>query len=74
MTHISQTLSINKSTVFGILKALQAEGFVVKDPATKKYTMGLGLFELSATIFKRTDLATSRTLSLSSWQSGSKKR
>ena len=57
VTQISQTLSINKSTVFGILKALQAEGFVVKDPATKKYTMGPGLFELSATIFKRTDLA-----------------
>ncbi len=58
VTQISQALSINKSTVFGILKALQAEGFVVKDPATKKYTMGPGLFELSATIFKRTNLAT----------------
>ena len=58
VTQISQTLSINKSTVFGILKALQAEGFVVKDPVTKKYTMGPGLFQLSATIFKRTDLAT----------------
>jgi len=57
VTQISQTLSINKSTVFGILKALQAQGFVVKDPATKKYTMGPGLFELSAAIFKRTDLA-----------------
>jgi DNA-binding IclR family transcriptional regulator len=57
VTQISQTLSINKSTVFGILKALQAEGFIVKDPATKKYTMGPGLFELSARIFKRTDLA-----------------
>ncbi len=57
VTQISQTLAINKSTVFGILKALQAEGFVVKDPATKKYTMGPGLFELSAAIFKRTDLA-----------------
>jgi DNA-binding IclR family transcriptional regulator len=58
VTQISHTLLINKSTVFGILKALQAEGFVVKDPATKKYTMGPGLFQLSATIFKRTDLAT----------------
>jgi len=57
VTQISQTLGINKSTVFGILKALQAEGFVVKDPASKKYTMGHGLFELSANVFKRTDLA-----------------
>ena len=31
---------------------------MVKDPATKKYTMGPGLFELSTMIFKRTDLAT----------------
>jgi len=58
VTQISQALSINKSTVFGILKALQTEGFVVKDPVTKKYTVGPGLFELSANIFKRTDLAT----------------
>ena len=58
VTHISNALSINKSTVFGVLRALQAEGFVVKDPATKKYTMGPGLFELSTMIFKRTDLAT----------------
>jgi IclR family transcriptional regulator, KDG regulon repressor len=57
VTHISDSLSINKSTVFGILKALQAEGYVVKDPATKKYTMGPALFELSTMIFKRTDLA-----------------
>jgi len=57
VTQISQALGINKSTVFGILKALQAENFVVKDPATKKYTMGPGLFDLSTNIFKRTDLA-----------------
>jgi IclR family KDG regulon transcriptional repressor len=57
VTHISDSLSINKSTVFGILKALQAEGYVVKDPATKKYMMGPALFELSTMIFKRTDLA-----------------
>jgi len=58
VTHISDSLSINKSTVFGILKALQAAGYVVKDPATKKYTMGPALFELSTMIFKRTNLAT----------------
>ena len=58
VTQISQALSINKSTVFGILKALQTEGFVVKDPATKKYAMGPGLFDLSVNVFKRTDLAT----------------
>ena len=58
VTEISQALSINKSTAFGILKALQTEGFVVKDPDTKRYTMGPGLFDLSTMIFKRTDLAT----------------
>jgi DNA-binding IclR family transcriptional regulator len=57
VTQISHALGINKSTVFGILKALQAENFIIKDPATKKYTMGPGLFDLSANIFKRTDLA-----------------
>jgi len=58
VTHISDSLSINKSTVFGILKALQAEGYVLKDPTTKKYMMGPALFELSTMIFKRTNLAT----------------
>lgn len=57
VTEIAQSLSLNKSTVFGILRALEEEGYVVKDEATKKYGPGSELFSLSQLIFKRTDLA-----------------
>lgn len=58
ITEIAQTLAINKSTAFGILRALEEQGFIVKDKASKKYSMGEQLFELSKMIFRRTDIAT----------------
>ena len=57
ITEIAQRLSINKSTAFGILLALEEQGFIVKDSASKKYSMGEQLFELSKMVFKRTDIA-----------------
>jgi IclR family transcriptional regulator, KDG regulon repressor len=58
ITEIAQTLVINKSTAFGILRALEEQGFIVKDKTSKKYSMGQQLFELSKMVFKRTDIAT----------------
>jgi IclR family transcriptional regulator, KDG regulon repressor len=58
ITEIAQRLAINKSTAFGILRALEEQGFIVKDRSSKKYGMGEQLFELSRMVFKRTDLAT----------------
>lgn len=58
ITEIAQRLSINKSTAFGILRALEEQGFIVKDKSSKRYSMGEQLFELSRMIFKRTDIAT----------------
>jgi len=58
VTEISQRLSISKSTVFGILKALEEEGFILKDKSTKKYVIGNNLFELSKNIFKGGELTT----------------
>lgn len=58
ITEIAQQLSINKSTAFGILGALEEQGFIVKDKSTKKFSMGPQLFELSKMVFKRTDIAT----------------
>jgi IclR family transcriptional regulator, KDG regulon repressor len=58
ITEIAQTLSINKSTAFGILRSLEEQGFIVKDKSSKKYSMGQQLFELSKMVFKRTDIAT----------------
>lgn len=58
ISEIAQRLAINKSTAFGILRALEEQGFIVKDKSSKKYSMGEQLFELSRMIFRRTDLAT----------------
>lgn len=58
ITEIAQRLSINKSTAFGILRALEEQGFIVKDKSSKKYSMGQQLFELSKMVFTRTDIAT----------------
>ncbi len=45
VTDIARSLAISKSTTFGILKSLEEEGFLVKDPFSKKYSTGNTLFE-----------------------------
>jgi IclR family transcriptional regulator, KDG regulon repressor len=57
ITEIAQKLSMNKSTAFGILRALEEQGFIVRD-RSKKYSMGAQLFELSRMVFRKTDIAT----------------
>ena len=57
VTDIARSLSISKSTTFGILKSLEEEGFLVKDPSSKKYSTGSTLFELSKKILRTTDVA-----------------
>jgi DNA-binding IclR family transcriptional regulator len=56
VTDIARSLSISKSTTFGILKSLEEEGFLVKDPLSKKYSTGSTLFELSKKILRITDV------------------
>jgi IclR family KDG regulon transcriptional repressor len=52
VTEIAKTLSLSKSTVFGILKALQDTGFIAKSKTTKKYAIGQELFNLSKTVLQ----------------------
>jgi DNA-binding IclR family transcriptional regulator len=52
VTEIAKTLSLSKSTVFGILKALQDSGFIVKSKTTKKYAIGQELYKLSKTVLQ----------------------
>jgi len=56
VTDISKRLSISKSTIFGILKALEEQGFIFKDVSTKKYSIGQVLLELSKYVFKGVEL------------------
>ena len=57
VSHIANALSMNKSTLFGILIALQEEGYVIKDAAQKTYTAGDGLFRLSKLAIRPPDVA-----------------
>lgn len=56
-TDIARSLSLSKSTTFGILKSLEEEGILVKDPLTKKFSTGNTLFELAKKIVRSTDVA-----------------
>lgn len=56
VTEIARNLSLSKSTVFGILKALQDMGFIVKSKSTKRYTIGQELFRLSKKVLQGGEL------------------
>lgn len=46
ISELSRALGIGKSTVHGILSALEAEGAIIRDPDSKRYRPGLTLLEL----------------------------
>lgn len=48
MTEIAQTVGLHKSTVHRMLATLEERGFVVRDPASDRYRLGLRIWELSA--------------------------
>ena len=56
VTDLAHDLKIGKSTVLGILAALEEAGAVVRDPATKRYGLGLTLFELGRAVDAGLDL------------------
>src|SRR5271169_3028458 len=57
VSQIANALSMNKSTLFGILKALEEEGYVIKDAALKTYIAGDGLLRLSKLAVRTPDIA-----------------
>jgi DNA-binding IclR family transcriptional regulator len=56
LSDLSRELGISKSTVHGIAQALEGIGAVARDDKTKRYTLGLTLFELAHTVYARIDL------------------
>jgi IclR family transcriptional regulator, KDG regulon repressor len=56
ISDISRELGINKSTVHGIAHALEKVGAIVRDKETKRYTLGMTLFELAKAGYARIDL------------------
>lgn len=56
VSELAEQLAIGKSTVLGILAALEEVGAVVRDPATLRYRLGLTLFELGRAVDAGLDL------------------
>ena len=46
ITEISNTLGLTKPTVHGLVQTLVARGFLSQDPETRKYSLGLGIYNL----------------------------
>ena len=56
LNEIARTLNIAKSTVHGITSLLEEVGAVTRDPSTKRFELGLTLFELGRKAYSQIDL------------------
>lgn len=56
ISDIARGLGMAKSTVHGMTSALEEIGAVLRDPATKRYTLGFTLFELGKNAYSQIDL------------------
>lgn len=54
LTELSAILGLNKTTLFHLIKTLEARNFVAMNPATGRYTLGLKLFELGQSVEHQT--------------------
>lgn len=57
VSQMASALSMNKSTLFGILRALEEAGYVIKERVAKTYAAGEGLIRLSKLSFRPPDIA-----------------
>jgi IclR family transcriptional regulator, KDG regulon repressor len=57
LTELSTRVGLHKSTVFRLLASLEGKGFVIRDPETEKYRIGLRIWELAAGFMQSDDPA-----------------
>jgi DNA-binding IclR family transcriptional regulator len=56
ISEISRNLDISKSTVHGITSALEGQGALIKNPASKRFNIGYALIELGKKAYSRVNL------------------
>jgi DNA-binding IclR family transcriptional regulator len=56
LAELARRLSLHKATAHRLLKVLELEGLVTKDPVLGKYKLGLKLFELGSRAIEQVDL------------------
>lgn len=56
ISYLANHLAISKGTVHGIVNALVETGALIRDPSSKKYSLGPTLFELGKSAYSELDL------------------
>ncbi|WP_134704201.1 IclR family transcriptional regulator [Ammoniphilus sp. YIM 78166] len=56
MADLAKTLGVGKSTISRLMLTLASEGFVVKDPESQKYRLGVSLLSLSSIVTSQLDV------------------
>ncbi|MBR5473986.1 MAG: IclR family transcriptional regulator [Lachnospiraceae bacterium] len=56
LAQIAEQTGLAKTTVHGLVSSLREEGFLEQDPDTKRYSLGLSVFELASYYHARKDL------------------
>ena len=56
ISDLAHHLEMGKSTVHGITSALEELGAIIRDSQTKRFTLGVTLFELGRAAYARIDL------------------
>jgi len=54
---LARALGLPRNTAFRLLYTLEKHGYVRQDPGSKKYLLGIRLFELGNAVFRSTDLS-----------------
>ena len=50
LTELASSLGLGKSTVSRLLSTLESEGFVMKDPESRRYKLGLSVLQLNTIV------------------------
>ena len=64
ISEIAASLNLAKTTVHGLVSTLEKNGFLQKDPTTRKYRLGFALYELSSIQMSRLDINQCATMPL----------
>lgn len=56
ISEISERMELSKSTVYGLVNTLLTKGYLEQNEQTKRYRLGIKLFELGTLMYSRMDL------------------
>jgi DNA-binding IclR family transcriptional regulator len=56
ITEIASRMGLNKSTVFGLVETLVNRGYIEQNRETKRYRLGIRLFEMGSLVQRRMDI------------------